>query len=130
VKPPSARGTLTILLVAFGLWLVGTFFVERFFPNTGYRLFVWWRLGSPTLVTLVLSARAARAEPRNVALHVAWVVTLLVVVVSGHQFWAAYVAMDDAPRGLLLDLYQVEALVAGAATYGLCRLVARAFARR
>lgn len=130
MKTRGLRGTLSILLAAFGLWLAGLFFVERLFPDTGYRLFVLWKLVSPTLVTLALSARAMRAEPRSTALHVAWGLTLLVVVVSGHQFWQAYVAMDDAPRGLVMDLYQVEALVAGAVTYGVCRLVTRAFTRR
>lgn len=122
----AARGaTLKVVLAAFAVWLSGVLVIERAFPDTGYRLFLGWKLFSPALIALVLYVSALRAPKRNRAsLHFAWLMTVGVVIASGHQFWAAYLAMDDAPRGLLMDLYQFEALASGTVVYWLCTLIA------
>lgn len=83
------------VLAAFAIWLLGVLVIERAFPDTGYRLFLVWKLCSPTLIALGLYVRALRArrheDPKRslASLHLAWLVTVGVVVASGHQFWAA-----------------------------------------
>ena len=126
----SRWASLKVVLAAFIIWLSGILVVEWAFPDTGYRLFLVWKLVSPSLIAPVLYVRALRArrhdDPKRslASLHFAWLMTVGVVVASRHQFWVAYLAMDDAPRGLLMDLYQFEALVSGTVTYLLCTLIA------
>jgi hypothetical protein len=113
--------TIAVLGLAFAAWALGFFLVSSLFQDIGYLAFLRWKMISPTLITLFLYLRSLRRERRS---HVAWLATLAVVVALGRQVWLAYEAMDDAPRGLLWDAYQFEALALGTGTYWLCTALA------
>ena len=115
--------TIGILGVAFGIWVLGFFIISPIFQDIGYLAFLQWEMISPTLITLFLYVRAVRrADSRNkrIQLHVAWLVTLAVVIYLGRETWIGYQAMDDAPRGLLWDIYQFLALAFGASAFWIC----------
>jgi len=124
--------TIGILGLAFGIWVLGFFVISPVFPNIGYLAFLQWEIASPTLIALFLYVRAVRGvEPRNksIQLHVAWLATLAVVVCLGIETWSGYHAMDDAPRGLLWDIYQFMALGFGAAAFWGCYACGLPFTR-
>lgn len=118
---------------AFGIWVLGFFVVSPNFQNIGCLVFLQWKMVSPTLITLFLYVRSVRrAESRNktIRLHVAWLVTLAVVIYLGRVTWIEYHAMDDAPRGLLWDIYQFMALALGAAAFWICFVCGLPFAQK
>jgi hypothetical protein len=115
--------TIGLLGLAFGIWLLGFFVISPIFQNIGYSAFLLWEMVSPTLITVFIYVRSVRRErstPKKIQLHVAWLVTLSVVIYLGRETWVGYNAMDDAPRGLLWDFYQFSALLLGAGAFWIC----------
>ena len=121
-----------IVGLAFAIWALGLFSIASFpiLQNTGYMVFLFWELVSPTLITLFLYIRSIRAEqlsPEKFQLHVAWLVTLAVVAYLGIDTWAGNPAGSDLVQGLRFDLYQFEALIMGCAAFWICRRVMERF---
>lgn len=127
----TTRGAnLAVLGLAFAVWALGVFVISPLFPNAGSLAFQRWEMISPTLITLFLYLRFIRREEskrREVGSHLAWLGTVAVVLFLGRQTWLGYQAMDDAPRGLLWDGYQLAALVLGTMTYWVCKAIANLF---
>lgn len=116
----AQQPSIGILGIAFGIWVLGFFLITPLFQDVGYWAFLLWKMGSPAMITLFLYVRSIRhAESRNnkLQLHVAWLATLMTVVLLGAWTLVGYDAMDDAPRGWLWDIYQFAALWFGTAAF-------------
>lgn len=113
-----------ILLLAFVIWALGLFLVASLpiLQNTGYRVFILWELVSPTLITSLLYFRSIRLEnspSKKRQLHVAYLVTLAVVIYGGFSTWRGNPAGSDLMWGLRFDLYQFTALFSGGLAFGI-----------
>jgi hypothetical protein len=91
----------------------------RGFPVRAFQL---WEIISPTLITIFLYVKAVQtyridSDSSRIHIHVAWLMTLLVVLWLGIQTLLGYYALDDAPRGLLFDIYQFTSLMFGALAF-------------
>jgi len=125
--------TIGILSLAFVIWGLGFFVISAVFQNIGYLAFLLWEIASPTLIAVFLYVRAVRrveSRSKSIQLHVAWLATLAVVIYLGIQAWSGYHAMDDAPRGLLWDIYQFMALGFGVAAFWVCYACGLPFTRK
>jgi len=125
LKRLSQLSAVQIFGLTFGIWALGLFLISNLpiLQNTGYLAFQLWELVSPTLITLFLYIRSIRSEQstsKKFQLHVAWLVTLAVVISLGIKACVGNPNGSDLVQGLRWDFYQFSALLLGSAAFWIC----------
>jgi len=113
---------LRILCLVGALWCLAQLFTHTSAGGDhGYLIFVAIKMGLPVCLALLLyslelfKTRGMPSRTHRLSIHVPYAIMLFVIVHEGAGYCSWYQAMDDAPRGLLWDIYDVESLIVGVA---------------
>ena len=109
-----------IVLLAWGLYLVST--VSASIVDFAYAIHILYVMFAPALFAITLFVLSiARAHPNTLAnrlrLHATYLPLLGFLIWQWFETILAYNAMNDAPRGLLLDFYFFQAFFVGLILY-------------